>query len=173
MSKIKNNLPKISPASLVNPCTSSEGDSQRSAGRAFSSEMICVSCKKDRWVEESGNPCFSINDYDGYICCDCAYSSAKFYASITSGDWFKYLIESCLEKSFGLRKRIAVGKNIREKILKKYNFKCAHCKEGDYRKLTIDHIKPYSKGGRDTENNLQVLCKRCNSIKGIKFNGMA
>lgn len=32
--------------------------------------------------------------------------------------------------------------------------------------LTLDHIIPYSHGGPDTVENLRVLCRRCNSIRG-------
>ena len=34
------------------------------------------------------------------------------------------------------------------------------------RNLTVDHIKPQSKGGTDHPNNLQLLCQACNSTKG-------
>lgn len=35
-----------------------------------------------------------------------------------------------------------------------------------YVNLTVDHIVPKSKGGADTDENLQLLCARCNSVKG-------
>lgn len=35
--------------------------------------------------------------------------------------------------------------------------------------LTIDHIKPRSRGGTDHQDNLQLLCSRCNGIKSNQF----
>lgn len=37
-----------------------------------------------------------------------------------------------------------------------------------YRGLELDHIKPYSKGGLFTEDNLQTLCNSCNAGKGAR-----
>lgn len=34
--------------------------------------------------------------------------------------------------------------------------------------LTVDHIKPWSKGGRTVPSNAQLLCRACNSEKGNK-----
>lgn len=33
------------------------------------------------------------------------------------------------------------------------------------RKMTIDHIMPLSRGGTNDIKNLQLACKRCNSMK--------
>ena len=44
---------------------------------------------------------------------------------------------------------------------------CNGCKRHfEFRNLTVDHIRPQSKGGTDHPNNLQLLCQACNSTKG-------
>jgi len=59
--------------------------------------------------------------------------------------------------------RKAIPKQRREIILRKFGFKCVECQTD--KNLEIDHIKPYSLGGTDEEENLQVLCKSCNRKK--------
>ena len=45
--------------------------------------------------------------------------------------------------------------------------KCISCnKKIPYEQMTVDHIKPLSKGGSDLPYNIQLLCKSCNSSKG-------
>ena len=45
---------------------------------------------------------------------------------------------------------------------------CPSCDRRNLRKidLTVDHIVPIRKGGRNSKNNAQVLCGPCNSSKG-------
>ena len=43
---------------------------------------------------------------------------------------------------------------------------CLHC--GTTERLTLDHIHPWSLGGTDTFDNLQTLCRSCNSKKGAR-----
>ena len=50
------------------------------------------------------------------------------------------------------------------------NFKCANCGRTFNSKfyLQIDHIVPMNKGGKSVLENLQCLCRNCNSIKNDK-----
>jgi len=61
-------------------------------------------------------------------------------------------------------RRSAIGEELREKILKKHNYQCVEC--GSKENLVLDHIVPFSKNGLSVEENLQVLCKKCNLQKG-------
>lgn len=46
-------------------------------------------------------------------------------------------------------------------------FKCAGCGRWFTEdELTVDHIEPWSKGGRTVLSNAQLLCRTCNSQKG-------
>ena len=45
---------------------------------------------------------------------------------------------------------------------------CAYCGATieDGIKLTLDHLKPHSKGGDNKESNLVTCCSKCNSSRG-------
>lgn len=51
-------------------------------------------------------------------------------------------------------------------VLEAHEFKCAYCKTDE--RLETDHIIPLSKGGDNTKENVQPLCRRCNAKKGDK-----
>jgi 5-methylcytosine-specific restriction endonuclease McrA len=52
-------------------------------------------------------------------------------------------------------------------ILEKYSHKCLCCGRSDV-KLTMDHVFPIVLGGKHTKENIQPLCKSCNSRKHDK-----
>lgn len=63
----------------------------------------------------------------------------------------------------------APGKYTKEDVAQlkqKFNYKCACCgrSESDVQ-LTVDHIIPLARGGTNYLDNLQILCKSCNSRK--------
>tara|TARA_B100001142_G_scaffold330267_1_gene397462 strand:- start:3736 stop:4107 length:372 start_codon:yes stop_codon:yes gene_type:complete len=51
----------------------------------------------------------------------------------------------------------------RKKIKEAWDHKCAYC--GSDKELTIDHIKPRSKGGTDVTKNVVCACHDCNQDK--------
>ena len=47
--------------------------------------------------------------------------------------------------------------------------KCADCgKKFEFRQMDGDHIEPWKDGGLTEDDNLQMLCKRCNRSKGAR-----
>ena len=55
---------------------------------------------------------------------------------------------------------------LRLKVLQRDNFCCVYCGKSPATHrgtvLHIDHIKPFSKGGKTSLENLQILCQKCN-----------
>lgn len=73
-----------------------------------------------------------------------------------------------LEPSTGRTR--AVGWRLRYRVLSSDRFACRACGRSPAAhpglELQVDHIVPWSKGGRTVEANLQSLCKQCNGGKG-------
>lgn len=57
-----------------------------------------------------------------------------------------------------------VGEVLRTQVYERDLYRCVHC--GTHIGLSIDHIIPTSKGGLSVYDNLQTLCRPCNSRKG-------
>lgn len=54
----------------------------------------------------------------------------------------------------------------RRNIMRRDNFTCMYC--GSKNDLTIDHVLPKSRGGKDIWENLTTACERCNVKKGSR-----
>jgi 5-methylcytosine-specific restriction endonuclease McrA len=52
----------------------------------------------------------------------------------------------------------------RQNVFKRDSFECLYC--GKNHDLTLDHVKPRSRGGKSSWDNLATACKRCNAYKG-------
>ena len=74
---------------------------------------------------------------------------------------------------------------MRRRVFREEGYKCKKCGVEGYEQrfprggyghytstpglyLSIDHIKPKSKGGTHDRENLRVLCTDCNTAKGVK-----
>jgi 5-methylcytosine-specific restriction endonuclease McrA len=54
----------------------------------------------------------------------------------------------------------------KQNILKRDHYSCVYCGDDYRRYLTIDHVIPQSKGGKNTWDNLVTACFKCNNKKG-------
>ena len=52
----------------------------------------------------------------------------------------------------------------RESIKARDGYVCTYCGSPD--NLTIDHVRPQSRGGATTASNCVTACRRCNQLKG-------
>lgn len=62
--------------------------------------------------------------------------------------------------------RAAISKALRLRIYERDGHRCQDC--GAASNLSIDHIFPVTLGGTNTADNLQTLCRSCNSRKGAR-----
>lgn len=56
------------------------------------------------------------------------------------------------------------GRMLAARVLARDGLKCVHC--GATEHLHVDHIEPWSMGGKTELENLQTLCLSCNVKKG-------
>ena len=57
----------------------------------------------------------------------------------------------------------------RTNLLQRDGHQCQYCaKFFETKELTIDHVIPKSRGGKNTWDNLVIACKKCNQRKGSK-----
>lgn len=54
----------------------------------------------------------------------------------------------------------------RQRVFKRDEYQCVYC--GSQKDLTIDHVQPRSRGGKNTWTNLVTCCTKCNHKKGNK-----
>lgn len=53
----------------------------------------------------------------------------------------------------------------RTNIYKRDGHECVYCRDGNRKILTLDHVIPRAKGGKDTWENLVTACSKCNGEK--------
>lgn len=67
----------------------------------------------------------------------------------------------------GPYRRERIVESVRIAVWRRDGGKCAHCNSRE--KLEYDHIVPVSKGGSNTERNVELLCERCNRQKSDRI----
>lgn len=133
-------------------------------------KIICSICDRNINQDLTGEPYLI---YKKNICYKCYLGIIpEIYNMSGKGDGgiIHIIFRECLYSSTNraYRKLVSNYKKVFKKLLYKYKFSCLHCGEKNVKLLSIDHIKPVSKGGDDHISNLQILCRSCNSSKGNK-----
>ncbi len=92
------------------------------------------------------------------------------------GDGYGGGILEIISKTLGIELEISsekkpyrkskISQTLRTSVFERDAYRCVKC--GSYKDLTCDHIYPESLGGKTTKENLQTLCRSCNSKKGTK-----
>jgi 5-methylcytosine-specific restriction endonuclease McrA len=88
------------------------------------------------------------------------------YERITGHPWKPIYYPHLVSPGF---KKQPIPQLLRSRVFARDDFKCKKC--GATERLSVDHIIPESKGGTLDMDNLQTLCKPCNSRKGARLDG--
>lgn len=64
-------------------------------------------------------------------------------------------------------RRADIPPAIRAAVYERDEFACVTCGTGN--DLSLDHVIPWSRGGADTVENFQTMCRPCNSAKGANY----
>lgn len=121
------------------------------------STKICIACGVEEDVVSSYQSLTGIP-----LCNDCFKEVGRAYRSLfldgkydDEDDW----------PSRPYRK-LPIPDDLRWQVFLRDNFTCRHC--GSRLFLQADHITAESAGGPATMDNLQTLCRSCNSRKGTR-----
>lgn len=108
------------------------------------------------------------------------YKDAKIDAGVLEKRIVALMADSEVTKKSGIYEYLLTGKesclnvrvfddNIKREAFEAQKGICANnaCKKKckDISEMEADHIKPWSKGGKSTRDNCQMLCKKCNGLK--------
>lgn len=104
-------------------------------------------------------------EYELMGCCsDCARVIANWWCHAHSGSFLTWENAPCQQN---LYVKTPIPEALRWQVFERDGFQCKHC--GSKHFLRADHIFPESKGGKATLENLQTLCRSCNSKKKDKL----
>lgn len=115
----------------------------------------CLLCKSP--LDES--EAFYFMEIHSVQCCDrCANKVVSAYNYWHGGDRGN--------SSPAKKKKTVITRKLSLQVFDRDGYQCLSC--GCRSDLTVDHVMPESKGGPTEINNLQTLCRSCNSKKGVK-----
>jgi 5-methylcytosine-specific restriction endonuclease McrA len=111
----------------------------------------CPRCDDNTWIYISTSP------NDTSVEWKCSYCNKKVYS---------YSVNNTSNEN-RLNARQPIPGTVKQNVWRRDQGKCVSC--GSQRALEYDHIIPVSKGGSNTERNIQLLCENCNRKKSNKI----
>src|SRR5262249_15265924 len=72
-----------------------------------------------------------------------------------------------LSESYSSERTRHIPDEVKREVWDRDGGRCVRCKSSDY--LEFDHIIPHARGGANTANNVQILCRKCNLLKSDRI----
>lgn len=94
------------------------------------------------------------------VCNVCAERIANAFHMKHASQWLTWPNSSAPPKY----KKDRIDGFLARKVHERYEYRCVSC--ASFIDLTCDHVVPESKGGVTEFENLQTMCRSCNSKKG-------
>ena len=118
------------------------------------------------------NALYFQSEHSQTICFKCMAIHSEWYVKHVSDQFVQQQIEASYQRSMnsrGINKYVKkkISQTLRMKVFERDGFKCVICNVQT--NLSLDHIKPEVLGGEATLENLQTMCKSCNSRKGARY----
>lgn len=76
-----------------------------------------------------------------------------------------------LHQTGSTERRRGIDPGLRAQVYKRDHYRCVYCGT-EIGPFELDHLRPYSKGGKNTASNLVTACRSCNASKGNAWDGI-
>lgn len=127
------------------------------------SGLFCLMCGDSSDSAARAAEEYSIHVEGVNLCLDCASRAANAFWKKHSGEWLTW---ENPPKEYVKSTKQPIPQGLRTKVFERDMYRCLKC--GSHMNLTVDHIHPEVLGGGLEPDNLQTLCRSCNSKKGTK-----
>lgn len=161
------------------------------AGEVLTPQELLNATYTGPWLADAKNyfskrNCVAVKMADGYLKGNPMYHSKQYNSNALEADIKKLVMDDDVTKKAGIVPYILSDRTWRDekhlslraftesqklRAYERQGHKCPLCvanginTEYAYEDMEGDHIIPWSKGGHTTDDNLQMLCKKCNSAK--------